>query len=262
MFPASCHIICFSPTGSTRKIAESIASGMGLPVILSDITLPGARQHPIACLPEEVLLLAAPVYYGRVQEHAAKIFARLQGEGQPTVLLLNYGNRHYDDALREMCSLVKESGFCAVAAGAFVSEHSLSTSARPMAAGRPDASDLAQAVAFGTRIKEKLLRQDNSSPCAGLLDAGEFKPYPQLRRAPVTLESCTLCGVCIPLCPTGAIVAGEKKTETAAERCIACQACVRVCPEQAREDSAPGAKEVRERLAPLVAERKEPRVFL
>jgi len=47
-------------------------------------------------------------------------------------------------------------------------------------------------------------------------------------------ERCTDCGVCIPLCPTGAL---EKKAdfsvEFTPEKCIACGLCIKACPTKA-----------------------------
>ena len=258
--PTRCHIICFSPTGSTRKIAQTVASGVGLPSAVWDGTRPESRAVAPTLLPGDAVFLASPVYFGRVQQHAAEIFAALRGKGQPTVLLVNYGNRHFDDALLEMHDLALQASLIPVAAAAFVSEHSYSTPDYPMAAGRPDGEDLRKARAFGAALKRKL--EPRLQPLSALPGNRPFKPYPDLHRAPETLDACTACGVCADLCPTGAIHIEEEKALTRDEYCIVCEACVKGCPEQARIDSRPGAGELRERLAPLTAERKEPECFL
>lgn len=255
-----CHCICFSPTGSTRKVAEAVAGGMALPAVTSDITLPEARNAPIALAAEEVVLLAAPVYYGRVEATAAKRLSELRGQGQHAVLVVNYGNRNYDDALAELFDLATAAGFCPVAAGAFVSEHSFSTSQTPMAAGRPDASDLAAAHAFGVAVGQKL--SGTVAPLTRVPGNRPYRPYPDFHRAPLTLDACTACGYCAGLCPTGAIVPESGNYVTQEELCIGCQSCVKNCPEQAREDAAPGGVETRQRLQPLVADRREPEVFV
>ena len=75
-------------------------------------------------------------------------------------------------------------------------------------------------------------------------------------------DKCSLCGLCESLCPVAAISIRDAVVSTDAQTCILCQACVKGCPEGARTDSAPGAKETREHVAPLVRERREPEVFL
>ena len=260
-----CHIFCFSPTGGSLKIAEAIAEGTGLPRRLSDVTLPDQRSVAADFSPEALVILAAPVYFGRVERHAAEAVASLRGRGQPAVLVVNYGNRHYDDALLELRDLAIKAGFVPVAAGAFVSEHSFSTPECPMAQGRPDSDDLERAKRFGGEVMARLAGGAATPPAGPLAVPGAFpyKAYPDVHRAPVQDEDkCSLCGLCESLCPVAAISIRDAAVSTDAQTCILCQACVKGCPEGARADSAPGAKETRERLAPLVLERREPEVFL
>ncbi len=256
-----CHIFCFSPTRGSLKIAGAIAEGTGLPRRLSDVTLPGQRAARTDFSPEALVIFAAPVYFGRVERHAAEAVVSLQGQGQPAVLVVNYGNRHYDDALRELRDLAIKAGFVPVAAAAFVSEHSFSTPECPMAQGRPDAEDLARARRFGAEVMA-CLAGGAAGPLA-VPGAFPYKAYPDVHRAPVQHEDkCTLCGLCESLCPVAAISIRDAAMNTDAQACILCQACVKGCPEGARSDSAPGAQETRDRLAPLVRERRKPEVFL
>jgi len=48
---------------------------------------------------------------------------------------------------------------------------------------------------------------------------------------------CTNCGVCVPICPTGALVVDEKtrKVIFKNDKCIACELCVKICPPRAME---------------------------
>lgn len=255
-----CHIFCFSPTGGSLKIAEAIAGGTGLPRRLSDVTLPARRAAQTDLSPEALVVFAAPVYFGRVERHAADAVASLRGQGQPAVLVANYGNRHYDDALRELRDLAVKAGFVPVAAAAFVSEHSFSTPECPMAQGRPDAADLERAKRFGAEVMARLAG-GAAGPIA-VPGAFPYKEYPDVHRAPVQDEDkCSLCGLCESLCPVAAISIRDAAVNTDAQTCILCQACVKGCPEGARADSAPGAKETREHVAPLVRERREPEIF-
>lgn len=255
----SSRIVCFSPTGSTKTIALAVAEGMGLPFAISDVTQPDARKDSLQVESDAVVILAAPVYYGRIQKIAADCIRGLQGEGQPAVLLVNYGNRHYDDALLELRDLALAAGFRPVGAAAFISEHSFSTEEYPMAAGRPDTEDVCMAEAFGVRVAEKLRAGETALP--DIPGNTPYKPYPDFHRAPVSARNCTLCGICVEVCPTAAIRLEDQTLVTDEAACIVCQACVKFCPEGARTDSAPGAKEMRDNLTKLVADRREPEYF-
>lgn len=48
---------------------------------------------------------------------------------------------------------------------------------------------------------------------------------------------CTDCGVCVPICPTGALVVDPltRKVHFYDTKCIACELCVKVCPTRAME---------------------------
>lgn len=82
--------------------------------------------------------------------------------------------------------------------------------------------------------------------------SGEDKNYEQgiqyLREAGVKVqplsqdiirneERCTHCGVCVPICPTGALVVEPltRKVNFYDNKCIACELCVKACPFRAME---------------------------
>jgi ferredoxin len=48
---------------------------------------------------------------------------------------------------------------------------------------------------------------------------------------------CTDCGVCVPICPTQALVVDPltRKVHFYDNKCIACELCVKVCPTRAME---------------------------
>ena len=146
-----------------------------------------------------------------------------------------------------------------MAAGAFVGEHSYSTPGTPIAEGRPDAQDLAEAAAFGARIGQKLAHGET-----GPIDAAKLRePHTPLlsklrfirfvlgyrrrqKRTPAILlpagdaARCTQCGRCVALCPTQAIARGDE-LHTDPARCIRCCACVKGCAFGARTFETPFA---------------------
>lgn len=50
-------------------------------------------------------------------------------------------------------------------------------------------------------------------------------------------KRCTHCGVCVPICPAGALAveAATRKVLFDNNKCIACELCVKACPVQAME---------------------------
>ena len=155
-------VICFSPTHTSKTIAEAVATGMArarcgsegnaeasascsMLVRTIDLTL-DRSDEPITLTSGETVVLGAPVYAGRVAPEAVRRLKRIQvaaGASIPAVITVTYGNRDYEDALVELYDLAVLLGLSPFAAGAFIGEHSYSTPEMPVAEGRPDTLDLA-----------------------------------------------------------------------------------------------------------------------
>lgn len=248
-------LVTFSPTRTSRRVGEAIARGFSCAdVRVLDLTYK-AGDVPIEVLGDTLLIVAVPVYGGKVAPPALKRMSGLQVEGAPVVLAALYGNRAYEQVLVELESFVTGKGGRVVAAGAFVGEHSYSVEAYPVAAGRPDAQDLEVAEAFGKDVRLKLdkdtvetvsaadlpdkamateeMLQFRVDVQAALKGGAVVPPTPS-----VDETLCNHCGTCVSQCPTQAIVEGEE-TATIADRCIRCCACVKVCPQQARTFDTP-----------------------
>lgn len=137
-------VICFSPTHTSRTIAEAVAAGMNAARIRTvDLTL-DRSDSPITVGAGETVVLGAPVYAGRVAPEAVRRLRRIQveaGASVPAVVTVTYGNRDYEDALVELYDLAVSLGLSPFAAGAFIGEHSYSTQEMPVAEGRPDTLD-------------------------------------------------------------------------------------------------------------------------
>lgn len=191
------HIIYFSPTHTSAKTAYAIAEGLSGDVLLeSDITY-DAPAEELEIHDDELTIVAAPVYGGRVAETAMERLRAFHAHQAPVVPVVVYGNRDYEDALKELSDTLVDAGFVPVSAGAFVGEHSFSRKDMPIAAGRPDEADHEAAVRFGRAIKEKLEKVDELSCLKPLEMKGNF-PYkvkgPSTPQAPVTDEN--LCMQC------------------------------------------------------------------
>ena len=266
-------LIYFSPTGTTRRIVEEIARGVGADTEHVDLTRPEAKTGRFEDLRGELAVIGTPVYAGLIPVEAAKRLRRLRAHGTPAVTVVVYGNRAYEDSLIELTDLAAEIGFRPIAGGAFVAEHSFSTPEVPIQEGRPDASDLAKAFAFGEKIRGKLSTAASIEDVPRVTVPG-VRPYrDEFRRsravkpgtepaAPVTrVELCTMCGRCAGVCPNGAVRIGAS-VETDRYSCIRCFACIRGCPTGARVMTHPFFAREARWLHDTFPERKEPETYL
>lgn len=259
-------LIYFSPTGTTQKVLESIAKGITVEDVEHiNLTLPEGAQQTIPPFSDELVIIGAPVYGGRLPVDAINRFKQLKASKTLAILIVVYGNREFEDALLELKNLAIELGFNPVAGGAFIGEHSFATRGVPIANGRPDSLDLQIAKDFGAKIKDKVTALQYPDARMDLKISGRF-PYVaggarSMAVSPVTKEdTCTGCGTCGSVCPTAAIsINGSVATKI--ELCIRCCACIKNCPTGARvmEDSM--WKNIANWLNENCTTRKEPQIF-
>lgn len=251
------HIVFFSPTHTSAKIARAIGEGIGWGARVEVDLTTDLSDQPIE-IAHSLTILAVPVYAGRVAPLALQRLRRLKATDAPAILVAVYGNRDYEDALVELRDVAIEQGFTPLAAGAFIGEHSYSRPNMPIAEGRPDAADLQVAKDFGRQCLARLEQQGAGEP---FFIKGNV-PYryvgPATPAAPVSTEACFGCGSCIELCPTHAIrLSDEGKIETEVSLCIKCCACVKECPNGARVFDTPYTALLHEKCAV----RREPELF-
>ena len=286
-------VICFSPTRTSRKIAEAVAAGMtgmsggtadyadaSRQIRTIDLTL-DRSDEPIILNSGGAVVLGAPVYAGRVAPEAVRRLRRIQvaaGASVPAVVTVTYGNRDYEDALVELYDLAVSLGLSPFAAGAFIGEHSYSTPEMPVAVGRPDSMDIADARIFGGQCRQKLdgpgafapfsikgnrpykepsRPASDTSRTAQSSSGSPAKPAPSV---PLTTDGCPLCGECVRVCPTGAVSIdmNARKVLTDPALCIRCCACVKACPAGMRTYSTPFAAFLHEHCSA----RRDPETFL
>lgn len=256
------RIVFFSPTHTSARIARAIGEGIGMGRrIETDLTL-DENEAPID-IREELVVIVAPVYGGRIAPVALQRIKRLRGHQSPAILVAVYGNRDYEDALLELRDTAIELGFTPLSAAAFIGEHSYSRPDLPIAAGRPDEVDLQQASRFGADSLKKLETQGFEALTSHTLYVkGNFPYKPFALRSsdvPSCNDLCCACGICIEVCPTHALRLNEAgdAIETDKERCIKCCACVKECPNGARTLCPPFAQILHEKCN----DRKEPELF-
>jgi ferredoxin len=259
-------LIYFSPTGTTQKILESIAEGIAVKDVEHiNLTLPEGARQIIPSFSDELVIIGAPVYGGRLPVDVIKRFKQLKASNTLAILIAVYGNREFEDALLELKHLAIDLGFSPVAGGAFIGEHSFATAEVPIASGRPDSMDLQMAMEFGVQVKDKVTALQSPDAQMDLVVSGSF-PYKAdgaraMAVSPVTKEdTCTVCGTCASVCPTAAIsINGSVVTKI--ELCIRCCACIKNCPEEARIIEDEMWKNLANWLHENCSARKEPQIF-
>jgi ferredoxin len=259
-------LIYFSPTGTTQKILESIAEGItSEDVEHINLTLPDGVQQTIPHISDELVIIGAPVYGGRLPVDAINRFKQLKASKSLAILVVVYGNREFEDALLELKNLAIELGFNPIAGGAFIGEHSFATKDVPIANGRPDSLDVQKAMDFGAKLKDKVTSFQLPDSQMDLEIPGRY-PYESVGArsmavSPVTKrDTCTVCGTCASVCPTAAIsINGSVATKI--ELCIRCCACIKKCSTGARVMEDGLWKNIANWLNENFSTRKEPQIF-
>lgn len=277
MQPVQIRTVYFSPTGTSKKIAAAVARAIaGSDTDTGSVDLTCGTPEQTTLPATAVAVITAPVYGGHIPPAALERLRAVRGQSTPAVVIAVYGNRAFEGAVEELAAFAAAQGFVPVAAAAFVGEHSYSTPATPIAAGRPDAQDLAAAEAFGKEVRRKLDAGESTAVDARKLKTPRTPLLPMLRfvrfflanrrrqkKNPVVYlpvcnaDLCIHCGRCASLCPTQAIARGDEE-HTDPARCLRCCACVKGCPTAARTFSTPFA----EALSRGFARRKPPVTLL
>ncbi len=259
------NLVYFSPTGGTRKILENIAIGINIAgVECTDVTHMDVNSQALTHFTNELVIIGAPVYSGRIPVDAVQRFKQLNAQHTPAVLVVVYGNRAFDDALLELQDLTTELGFVPCAGAAFVAEHSFSSSLTPIAQGRPNADDEKKAQQFGRAVISKLAAMPKID--AKALRIPGNRPYragaAAKQVAPRTREEvCAGCGICTNLCPTGAIHLQNGKAVSQPELCTLCCACIKGCPTHARYWGDDVVATMAQKLHTTCADPKQPEFF-
>ena len=239
--------VYFSATDTTKKtvltIADEAARLLGAEREDYDFTLPGMRENGFAAGKDDLVIFGTPVYAGRVPNVLLKYLATIQGNGALAVPVVLFGNINFDVVLIELRDILVYSGFHTVAAAAFVGEHSFS---KTLAAGRPDADDMKEALAFAGKVTEKVKGLPEGEAPAPVEVEGVPHPYrgyyqPRDRKGvsidirkvkSLVSDACDDCKICADVCPMGSISHENVREYTGI--CIKCGACIKKCPKQAR----------------------------
>ena len=182
--------VYFSPTGNTKKSVDAMARALDADYQAVDLTVaPGedGQEFPLQMWfsGEDFVIFGMPVYGGRLPALAAKRLSGLHGEQTPCVLVVTYGNRHYDDALVELQDLCEAQGFVVKGAAALVGRHTYGE----IQMDRPDAADLEADAAF---VRKAVSGDGLHAPIPGNRPY-QKQPMEKGQFAPLTSNACTVC---------------------------------------------------------------------
>lgn len=235
----------FSPTGNTERVvvalADTLAEQWGVPWVRMPFTSKVEREKELSFTDTDFAVIGFPTYAGKLPNKLLpELKARLRGTHTPAAAIVTFGNRSYDNALAELCAVLKGNGLYAVAGGAFVGCHAFSGA---LAGSRPNQKDIQDVKKLAAAIYDKVKRMTElSTPVTvpGEADAPYYvpkgtdgQPVKFLAAKPKTdSDRCVHCGVCAGLCPMGAI--DLEDVFRVPGTCIKCHACVRNCTQHAK----------------------------
>lgn len=214
----------FSPTGGTKKAGEALACGLA-----EAVNAVSLAEKEIRNPESDVVVVAAPVFGGRIPAIVTDKLAKISGKGKKAVTAVVYGVRAYEDALLELNDAMISSGFEIIASAALVAQHSI---VPVVGAGRPDQADLEEIRRFAGRVLQAM--EEGGAAAVSVPGNRPYKTRSKSSASPITLADCVRCGECAAVCPTEAIAAAGDGMVTDAEKCIMCMACTAKCPTKSR----------------------------
>lgn len=244
--------VYFSPSGTTEKVVNEIAKNFNMNRENYDLLSFNDEKS----FDNELVIIGIPVFNGRIPKTARERLSKMKGNQTKTIVVLNYGNMEYGDALLELTELLKENNFQIIGVATTVSQNALF---KPIAHNRPDENDLIRINEFSQKIIEKL--KDNTE---NEIFVSGYKPYPDYTTPAFSVicdeNLCTECLDCAYTCPEDAIMEDKPKM-TKISDCTRCSTCINVCSEGARSFSGAEYELEKEDAMNNFLERKEAEFF-
>lgn len=242
--------IFFSPTGGTEKIVRYMGANFSAP---ADIDL-SLEISDYTMDKTDFCIVGVPSFGGRVPNTAVQRLQNLHGNQTPALLIVTYGNRAYEDTLKELKDVLETQGFLCIGAAAIVTEHSI---VHQIGAGRPAEEDYKEIDVFIDKVKSRLSEKPQAIEVPGNTP---YKEYHVAAMQIQTSDNCTKCGLCAKKCPVHAIPVENPQT-TDDTRCISCMRCVSLCPRKARKCDTTKIEMLTEKLKKICVEEKQNEFF-
>lgn len=226
--PLKVRALIFSPTGGTLNAGLLVASELSKDVEIIDQTPLSAREETITFEKNQVALLAAPSYAGKIP-FAQGLFENIQGKDTPCVIVTSYGNRACENNFAQVHKLASDRGFVVIGAIAVVTPHTFGGRAGH---GRPDMADRTKIKEFAQAVLKKV----EAGNLTAITVEGETALGPKYVSNIEKVydeANCVKCNACVSNCPVGAI--DQDTLSIDEELCIHCQRCTFVCDFNARD---------------------------
>lgn len=240
------NVVYFSPTKNTEKVvkrvAEVIANIFDVEIIYIDYTDEKIRNHIYKFEDDELLIYGSCVYAGRIPNKLLPFLQNnIKGNKTLCIPIVTYGNRSFDQALKEAQQELQKNSCITVAAAAIPAQHAFTNA---LATSRPTNKDMHEIENFAKKVAIKIRKLNRLNIKINLPGDEEITKYyiplkedgtpaKFLKAKPKTDSTkCCNCGICATVCPMQSI--SYQNVSEIHGICIKCQACIHQCPTQAK----------------------------
>ena len=236
--------VYFSATKNTEKVVKKVVETMALQLQANtyyvNYTKLENRKKEYQFYEDDVVIFGSSVYAGRLPNKMIEFVTNnLHGKHTVFVPIVTYGNRSYDEALKEAWVTLEKNNFIGIAACALPCQHAFTNA---LANQRPNQQDMQALEAFSIKLSKNL---QTCNCLSERMDSNlEIGPYYTplkedgtkanfLKAKPKTdTDKCTHCKACAIVCPMQSISYDHE--EDIVGICIKCQACIKACEQHAK----------------------------